>query len=245
MKKVSKDKPTPVYHQLKEILREMIKNNALRSGERIPTERELCDIHDISRMTARRAVNDLVNEGLLYREQGKGTFVAEPEPKLKQELSQLHGFTDEMEAKGLDTESKILSYAVKEVTKEIREHLQIPEEETEIIAIKRLRIVEQTPLAIENVWVPRELCPDLTQEILEGGSLYNLFEEQYNYQLDYARQTVEPTLVNEEESKLLNLSPETLALLFRRTTYLTDDRIIEYTKSIYRSDEYKYEIVLE
>jgi GntR family transcriptional regulator len=93
--------------------------------------------------------------------------------------------------------------------------------------------------------VPRELCPDLSQEVLEGNSLYNIFEERYDYQLDYARQTIEPILINEEESNLLKLPEEALGLLFRQTTYLADDRIIEYTKSIYRSDDYKYEVILD
>ncbi|MBM7555952.1 GntR family transcriptional regulator [Halanaerobacter jeridensis] len=241
MKKISKDKPVPIYYQLKEILKEMINNNVLRAGEKIPTERELCEIHDISRMTARRAVNELVNEGLLYREQGRGTFVEEAEAKFKQQLSELHGFTEEMQNKDFETESKILSFTIKEVTKEIREHLQ----SEKAIAIKRLRIVDDVPLAIENVWVPCELCPDLTEDVLAGSSLYNIFEERYNYQLDHARQTIEPTVLTNEESDLLSLPKESLALLFRRTTYLSNDDIIEYTKSIYRSDEYKYEVLLE
>ncbi|RKD32254.1 GntR family transcriptional regulator [Thermohalobacter berrensis] len=241
MKKVSKQNPLPLYYQLKEILQEMIENEVLKPGDPIPPERELCEIHGISRMTARKAVMALVNEGILYREQGKGTFVAKP--KIKKQISRLKGLTEEMGEKGLKVDTELLSFEIKEATKKVRKHLNISEDK-KVIEVKRLRKIEDEPIAIETAWVPHSMCPDLTKELIENNSLYQTFKEKYGYSLDHAKQTIEPIKVNEYESSLLDVDMENLALLFRRKTYLNDGRVIEYTKAIYRSDKYKYEVIL-
>ncbi len=243
MKKVSKQNPLPLYYQLKEIIQEMIENEELKPGDPVPPERELCELQGISRMTARKAIMDLVNEGLLYREQGKGTFVAEP--KMKQQLSKLKGFTEQMEEKGLKSDTKILSFEIKKATKKIMEHLNLDENCDQVIELARLRKVENEPIAIEIVWIPFGMCPSFHESIKEGKSLYNIFKEKYGYDLEYAKQTIEPIKINDYESSLLNVKSNSLALLFRRKTYLKDGRVIEYTKAIYRSDKYKYEIVLK
>ncbi|PRX30475.1 GntR family transcriptional regulator [Orenia metallireducens] len=242
MKRISKDSPLPLYYQLKEILEDMIENNILEPGDPIPTERELSEMHSISRMTVRKAIMDLVNEGLVYREQGRGTFVTDTESKLKYQLSKLKGFTKVMEEKGLETETKILHFELKEATKKVKNHLKM--EKNQVIEIKRLRIVEDEPFAIETVWIPYDLCPDMSQEMLENNSFYSLLENKYGYYLDYAKQTIEPRILNEYESDLLTVEESALALLFRRTTYLKNGRVIEYTKAVYRSDKYKHEVIL-
>jgi len=243
LRRVLKDNPLPLYYQLKEILMELIENEILKPGDLIPSERELSELHGMSRMTARKAIMDLVIEGVLYREQGKGTFVSKP--KIKQQLSQLKGFTEQMKEKGLKTETKILSFLIKRATMKICEYLNLPKEDRMIFEIRRIRYVEDEPFSIETVWLPFNMCSDLSKESLEGDSLYRLFKEKYGYNLDYARQSIEPTSLNEYESSLLKLEPKTLALLFRRMTFLDDGRVIEYTKAIYRSDKYKYEVILK
>lgn len=242
MRKVLKNNPLPLYYQLKEILIELIDNEELKPGDAIPTERELCEIHGISRMTARKAIVDLATEGIVYREQGKGTFVAEP--KMKQQLSQLKSFTEQMREKGLKTSTSILSFAIKEATKKICNHLNLIDDKT-VLEIKRLRYVEEQPIAFETVWLPFNMCSTLTRDMLEGESLYKVLRETYGYKINHAKQSIEPIAITEYESKLLDLEPKTLALLFRRTTYLDDGRAIEYTKTINRSDKYKYEVVLK
>ena len=107
MRKASKGNPLPLYYQIKEIILEMIKNEQLGPGDAIPSERELCAIQGVSRMIVNKAILELVNEGTLYRVQGKGTFVSKP--KEYQKLSQLTGFTEEMASKGYNTDTKILS----------------------------------------------------------------------------------------------------------------------------------------
>jgi GntR family transcriptional regulator len=243
LRKVAKNNPVPIYHQLKEIIQEMIDNEELKPNDPIPTERELCEIHGISRMTVREAMKSLVNEGVLYREQGKGTFVAKP--KSKHQLSELRGLTEDMEQMGHKIETRVLSFQVIEAEKNISKILHLSEDQNKAIKMKRLRIVDQVPYSIETVWLNHQKCFNLTKECIEGQSLYEILRERYSLIPHYARQTVEPIKLSKDESELLGLGPEVLALLFRRTTYTTNDEVIEYAKGIYRIDKHKFEIVLK
>lgn len=243
MRKIEKSNPIPLYYQLKEIIQEMIDNEELKPGDPIPTERELCVIHGISRMTAREAIMSLVNEGVLYREQGKGTFVAKP--KINHQLSELKGLTEDMERMGHKVDTRTLQFQISPATKRVAKHLQLEGEQQKVIMLKRLRVVDQIPYAIETVWLNKEKCFNLTRECVEGRSLYQILRERYNLVPHYARQTVEPISLSEYESKLLDVKPGTLALLFRRTTYSIQEEIIEYTKAIYRTDQHKFEVILK
>ena len=243
MKKVSKDNPVPLHYQIKEILQEMIENEVLKPGQSIPTERELCEIQGVSRMTVNKAIMSLVNEGLIYREQGKGTFVSKA--KVNHEISQLKGFTEQMQESGVISKTKILYFKIIEATKQHKFELKMPEDENEIIEIKRLRFSDEQPVAIEIAWLPHYLFKGMTSDMIEGKSLYGIFSEKYGYHPYKAKQTIEPIMLNEYESKLLSQENCALALMFRRRTYLEDETPIEFTKAIYRSDKYKYEITLK
>ena len=157
----------------------MIENEELKPGDMIPTERELCDIQGVSRMTINKAIMSLVNEGVLYKKQGRGTFVAKP--KEKQEIYRLKSFTEEMNEKGLTTSTKIISFEVKEATKKNKSVLKIAEEFNKVIEIRRLRMTEKDPVAIETVWIPEYLFKGMTADMIEGKSLYDIFNQQYNY----------------------------------------------------------------
>lgn len=242
MKKLCKDSPIPLYYQLKELIHEEIEDEVYRPGDPIPTEKDLCAIYGISRMTVNKAIMCLVNEGLLYRLQGKGTFVAEY--KKNHQLNQLKGFTDDMSGRGFKVETKILSFITVVATKNKRFHLNLEGDQNKLIEMRRLRLLDNEPHSLETVWIPLELCPDLKLELIEGNSLYSVFRDRYKYVLATAKQTIEPIAISDYESELLRTRKNSLALLFRRTTSLDDGRIIEYTKAIYRSDKFKYELML-
>jgi len=243
MQKVSKISPLPLYYQIKNIIREMIENEEIKPGEMLPAERELCEIQGVSRMTVNKAIMDLVNEGIVYREQGKGTFVAVP--KEKHEISKLKGFTEEMESKGLKSSTHILSFIVKPATKQLKIVLNLQANESSVIEIIRLRITNEEPLAIETAWIPNNIFKGLTEDVIEGKSLYSIFREKYAVDLAMAKQTIEPIILNEYEANLLKQKENSVALMFKRTTYLKDGSPIEHTNAIYRSDRYKYEIILK
>ncbi|NFT38889.1 GntR family transcriptional regulator [Clostridium sporogenes] len=243
MKIVSKKNPVPLHFQIKEILQEMIENEELKPGDAVPTERELCEIQGVSRMTVNKAIMSLVNEGLLYREQGKGTFVAKP--KENKEIAGLKSFSEVMQDKGLKKETRILFFQIKEATKRIKSVLNLSDDNNKVFEISRLRMSEGEPVAIETVWIPYNLCSDMDRQTIEGKSLYETFKNKYKYFPNKAKQTIEPIILNEDECRLLNQNENALALMFRRTTYIKDEVPIEYTKAIYRSDIYKYELVFQ
>lgn len=242
MKKVDKQSPLPRYYQLKEIIREMVENEQLKPRDSVPTERELCEYHEISRMTARKAITELVHEGILFREQGKGTYVAQP--KVKQSVSELIGFTEEMKRKGLKVETKILNFTIKEPTKKIIKQLNL-ELSDKVYEIFRLRIVEGESYAIEKAWVPEKHTRGFKEEDLEGNSLYKVLEEKYGIKLSHGKQYLEPIILTAYESNLLGVKEAMLGLLFERRAFTDDNVPIEFTKSVYRSDRYKFEITLE
>jgi len=242
MKKVDKQSPLPRYYQLKEIMRDMIENEQLKPGDTVPTERELCEYHEISRMTARKAIIELVHEGILFREQGKGTFVAKP--KVRQNVSELVGFTEEMKKKGLTVETKILDFKIKEPTTKIKKQLNLQTID-KVFEILRLRLVEGEPYAIEKAWIPEKYARGFKEEELEGYSLYKVLEEKYGIRLSHGKQTMEPIILTSYESSLLGVREDILGLLFERRTFTDDDNPIEFTKSVYRSDRYKFEITLD
>ncbi|MBE6083102.1 MULTISPECIES: GntR family transcriptional regulator [Tissierellales] len=242
MKKIDKNSPIPKYYQLREILREMIENEELKPGEIISGEMELCKFHGISRMTVRKAIQDLVNEGMLYREQGKGTFVSYP--KQKKNISQLLSFTEEMKSKGYNVTNRLLYFNKEIPEKKISKIFHMKKGEM-IYVIKRIRFAGKEPIALEISYLPEKNFPNLSREESEKNSLYYLFENKYGIKLKYGTQTVEPVILTPYEADLFNVNENMLGLLFKRTTYSDDDTIVEYTKSIYRCDIYKYEAILK
>lgn len=241
MKKVNKSSPIPLYYQLKDIISELIEDEELKPNDPIPPERELCEYHGISRMTVNKAITNLVNEGLLYREQGKGTFVAKP--KEGYQLSRLLSFTEDMKAKGLQVDTRIISFHRKAATRKIQKSLNLSEKE-EVFEIKRLRLVADEPYAIETAYLPVSLCEGLTMEKLDNKSLYDILLSEYGLKMDYAHQTIEAVILDEYESEILRVPEKSIALMLSRKTYLEGDRPMELTKAVYRGDKYKFEVVL-
>lgn len=241
MKKVDKESPLPLYYQLKQILCELIENDELKANDAIPSERELCEYHGVSRMTVNKAIISLVNEGLVYREQGKGTFVCKA--KEKQQLSNLLGLTEEMRLRGLTVHTKIVSFKKKPATKKIQMAL-LMNERRDVFEITRLRCVSGEPYSLETAYLPVNLCSELNAEMIRNKSLYEVLSVHFGLEVEYAYQTIEPILVNDYESNMLEVEKNALALLFSRQTYLKNDIPIEVTKAIYRGDRYKFEVSL-
>ena len=241
MKKVNKNLPLPLYYQLKNLICELIENEELKPGDPIPPERELCEYHGVSRMTVNKAITNLVNEGLLYREQGKGTFVAKP--KEGYQLTRLMSFTEDMKAKGFHVDTQIVSFRKKPATKKLQKILELQEKE-DVFEIKRLRLVEKEPYAIETAYLPVALCKDLTADKLDNNSLYDILSREYGLKIGYARQTIEAVMLDEYESEMLKVPEKSIALMLSRKTYLEDDKPMEFTKGVYRGDKYKFELVL-
>ena len=223
MKLVDKDSSIPLHIQLSSIIKDMIDNKELKEGDSIIPERELCNIQNVSRMTVNKAIVGLVSEGILYRVQGKGTFVSKK--KEKYQFSNVKGFTQVMRAKGVKIKTDILSFEKELPSQFVKDKLNINDDATEIYKVVRLRYIEEEPFGIEIAYISDEMCNNLKKEML-------------------ANQIIEPIVLSEEESKILKVEEKSLALKLHRNSYEENGHPIEYTISIFRSDKYQYEIAL-
>jgi len=229
--------PLPRYYQLREIIREKITSGHWAEGEVIPSERELGEQYGLSRMTVRQSVMDLVKEGYLYREQGRGTFVARP--KITQQLSKLTGFTEDMQSRAQSTTTKVLGremWAADEIT---AEKLRIKPGQP-LFRVERLRLTEAEPLALETSFISFIGCENLLEEDLEHNSLYHLLETKYGLPPLEAEQELEAGLAHESEAALLKIMAGGPVLLIRRTTYTERNQPLEYASSVYRGDKYRF-----
>lgn len=227
----------PLYVQVKQLIKEMIDKGELRPGDRVPGERELAERFRVSRMTARQALNELEAEGVLVRIQGKGSFVARP--KIRQALLALTSFTEDMLLRGLTPHTKSLKTEVVEADRDLAEllGLVIPRE---VWRIERLRTADGEPMAFEVSYVPRRLCPDLDEQLRKEGSLYGVFERVYGLRLVRATQTIEAGIASREQGGLLGIKAGAAVLLLTRLTFTDEGVPVEYVKSVYRADRYKF-----
>lgn len=218
----------PLYYQIRENLREKIHSHEYAPGSMIPTEAELCQLYGVSRVTVRRAVLDLVQEGLLNRGQGKGTFVAE-----NYGLTAVNGvqsFTQELLGLNMRPAAKLLSCKVRKASRSLCEKLELSEDE-EVITVSRLRLADNEPCMVEVMNFPYKLVPGLEKEDLEQ-SIYQLLKNRYNCEIVYAKDIMEPIIIGEYESKLLELTMPSAGLRTNRIGCDVNRRPVEYSTHI-------------
>ncbi|MGC8716568.1 MAG: GntR family transcriptional regulator [bacterium] len=232
----NKNSPVPLYSQLRDILYLKIKNGEWRIGEQIPSEDELCAQYNVSKTTVRQAIGILTREGLLRREQGRGTFVAEP--KIEQGPLRLTSFTDEMRSRGLTPSSVVIEKCVIKSPPEVTEALELGKED-KVILLKRLRLANEEPMGVQSAYIPYELCPGLLDEKIDlSKSLYELLEGEFGISLDWAKEYHQVISIEEPEASMLRVPPHSPCWLSVRTTYDGSGRPIEFVKSIMRGDKY-------
>ena len=207
----------------------------LETGDAIPSERQLSIDLGVSRLTVRAALDELVREGYLTRRRGSGTFVAEPKVAKGIDIT---SFSDDMRARGLTPGSRTLDLREIAAGARLGRILHVSPSEP-VVSVKRLRLADGEPMAIELLNVPEALFPGLTARDLEESSFYDLLENRYGIEIVGGTQTVEPTVTNEEESKALTVPLHSPALLFERVARAAGGEIVEFTSSTYRGDRYR------
>lgn len=229
--------PTPLYFQLRELIADTIKDGQYGPEYQLPSERELAEKFHLSRMTVRQATTALVNDGLLVRRRGKGTFVSPP--KLEQGLLKLTSFTEDMEVRGMHPSTRIVAVRRLAATGKTAKVLDLAPG-SPLILLERLRMADGKPMAYERCHLPQERFPDLTEEILGEGSLYALLQSRYKIKPTHAKQSLEATLASRREAELLQVNQGAPLLLLERITLDQGKVAIEYVKSLYRADRYKF-----
>jgi GntR family transcriptional regulator len=206
-----------------------------RPGDPIPSERALCDQLGVSRPTLRSAVDELVTTGLLVREHGRGMFVARA--KITQELSPDRDAHRLPQAAG-SWSSQVLEFATVRAGARVGRKLHVSPA-AEVTYIARLRLVDGEPMAIEYLHVPAAFVPGLDVADMESGDFYDVLRERYGVRVHEAVQSIEPTVTNEEEARLIGVPVLSPALLFERLTRDDTGRPVEYVHSVYRGDRYR------
>jgi len=233
---IDKKSPVPVYYQLKNAILDKISKGEYAPGSLIPSERELGEQLNISRMTVRQALTQLVSDGFLYREKGKGTFVS----KGKIEQKNIMSFSETVRRNGLTPSTHILDFSKKAVNADIASNLGISEGEL-IYNIRRLRLADDKPIAIEEVFIPEKYCKGLENFDLKD-SLYKLLREEYSYIITYIDNITEAAIPSKEEKELLKIQSSTPVLRVSGTTYIENDIKLFHFRDSYRSDEYSYNV---
>lgn len=228
----SRTSSTPLYIQIAKSIRRQINEGQITKGDAIPSERELCEITGASRVTIRKAVDQLIDEGLLLRKQGSGTFVSE---RIEMPATYLGGFTEDARARGEDPGSVWLVRSYANPTRE--EATQLKVSMSAVVArLGRVRLSEGEPLALEHAVLAESRLPPIEKV---GDSLYAALEAKGN-RPQRGRQKVRASIVSPTEAGLLSIPEKSAVLRIERVTWLEDGTVIEFTRSVYRGDRYQF-----
>ena len=233
---IDKARPTPAYLQLKEQLTRAIEDGALAPGTALPSERTLAVDLGLSRMTVRRAFEELVGAGVVEQRQGSGTFVrARP---LEQVIDRVLGFTDEARNLGFEPGSRLLATNRLAADEHVARALEIGRG-VEVLQVTRLRTATAEPLALQDAHLAPRLSGISLKLLEETGSLYTTLEKQFGITPSRARQTIAARLPTDHECRLLGIGKLVPVLALERTTYAEDGLPFEYVRSAYRGDIYR------
>ena len=229
----------PLHTQFENILRNKLELEELPVNSRIPSENELSKIYSISRMTVRSVLDRLTYEGLLYRVQGKGTFVAEP--KIISGPLVRYGLREQLEQQGYETNTKMISFEKIAAFTKAAKALNVARE-TEIFVVKRLRYVKEEPLSFHISYVPVQYFPELEKQDLEHNQMCNVIENIYSFPILHRIETLEAITATSEEAWLLSSHQKSPLLLLENFVYTEGELPLEYSRIVFRGDKIKIKL---
>lgn len=228
----------PLYAQLKEQIIAAIARGDLAPGDQIPSQRVLCEGYTMSHMTVRRAISELLHEGVIYAIPGKGLYVTEP----KQDAEPLlRGFTEDMSQRGMVASSQVLAAEVVGASTVLSSALGVPIG-TALVYLRRLRLADGAPMAVQGSYLPQALCPGLLDHDLARCSLFDLLRNVYHLRLAGGTTAAEAALADAEHAKLLGLRLPAPLLIVEQISYLESGQAIEFVRSAYRADRYRLRV---
>jgi GntR family transcriptional regulator len=231
---IRRSSSVPAYNQLAEILEQQIA--ALTDVERaraLPSEGDLSRQYGLSRITVRQALKTLEAKGLVYSAQGRGSFPTVPRVK---GISGFHSFTSEVRRNGQEPSTRILAAAEVAVLPEaVTDKLSVAEDENgPQVHLRRLRLIDSVPIAVEDAWLPKALFPDLVPTDFNDGSLYALLADRWGLEPAWTDALIEPDRASAEVSGLLDIETDNPVLVAWRVTVTSEDKVFERVRSIYR-----------
>jgi GntR family transcriptional regulator len=229
---IDKNSPIPVYYQLKEDIKKKIANGVWKVGQCIDSERELSETYGVSRMTIRQALGELVQEGILIREKGKGTFVCEPKVKQKDMMS----FSNIIRKLGGNLDTEVLGFEIIDTPEDMQEIFSFDK----LYRIDRMRIVDGENIANEIVYIPCDYCGYMDEDLLKG-SLFEILEG-FGYTIDYSQSSIKAVVMDDYYKKLFKVDKNVPLLNIYSKTITKNGKILFVEESIYRSDKFLLEV---
>lgn len=239
---LSADSGIPLYYQLVGVVKRCMSAGLLKTGDMLPSEAELCKAYNISRSTVRQAFGALEDEGLVIRQRGRGTFVAEP--KLHRRNENIYSFTAEATAMGLMPSSTLLEFDVLKPDSDISKMLELHSEDVPVYRFTRIRKVNGVPLMLETSYYPQYIYPKLTRELLEKHSFYSLLYD-VGIMPASARDSYEAIKLDHSEAEILQCKPGSAGFFHQRVTRTENGQVFEFTQSIIRGDKVKLDVFMQ
>lgn len=235
VEELNRNSKVPLYHQLYEILRGFIVRGDWPPGTMIPPESELCQTYGVSQITARQALDNLVSDGLIYRQRGRGSFVAQP--AIETSLTRIISFTEDMRQRGYTPGSRVFYSGLAGAPQALAQELQVEPGE-ELAQIHRLRYADDEPLSIEKSSLVHRYCPGVLNDNFETVSLRETLSNQYGIRLVRARQSIRALNSTSKQADLLSIKPGAALLGIERVSYSQHNVPVEYLQIYYRADRY-------
>ena len=235
MDQINRHSKLPLYHQLYEILRGSITRREWRPGDMIPPESELIETHGVSRTTVRQVLDMLVNEGLIYRQRGRGSYVAHP--TLEHGLTRIVSFTEDMRRRGFEPSTRLLASGLVAAPPDIAESLQV-EPGAELARLERLRLADDEPMSVEEAYLVHHLCPGVLAGDYTSIPLRQALEQNHGLRLVRAKQIIRAIAAPAKLAETLSIARTVPLLLIERVSYSQQNVPVEFLRITYRADRY-------
>ena len=231
----------PLYRQIADLLREKIEKEEYKFGQFIPSERELAAKYGVNRLTLRKAIAILVNEGLLIPKPGKGTYVNRP--KIDSAFDTIQGTTPFLLDVGLSPSNRLIYSGKRKAGWKFSQIFQI-DNDADIFQIFRVRLGDGEPYILEYTYLPYDLIPDIEQYDFGIYSLYDIYNK-HGISLEYETQTLEIIKICPPQSTLLNVPENEPVFMTTETITDTCGKVIEYTKSYSSGKKFIFSTILD
>lgn len=240
--RLDRSTPIPLYYQIKQNILSAIGEGRLQSGDLLPTEYDFCEACSISRPTVRQAMNELVQEGILYRLKGKGTYVSAPKIDGRF-LNKLQSFQEEMRQKGLVPTTRVLRAQVMEGKPLINAALHMDNRQ-KLVYLERVRCADSEPLVYVETYLPYRLVPGILDYDFARQSLYEVLQNSYGLQVTRADREIEAVNATEHIAALLQTTRGRALSLVTTVAYTREGTAVEYSMARYRGDRNKFSVRL-
>ena len=241
MSEIDKNSVIPIYHQLYNLLLDLIDNRAYKPHDRLPSENELALKYQISRQTAQRSIKQLVTQGMAYRLQGKGTFVSDK--TITYSVTASLSYSAEIIGLKKIPQNKLIHMKEIPSSAVIAQKLGV-DEGAPVYSIQRVRLVDNVPMSLQTSYLPKFMVPDLIEKKFEEGSLFKTVKKEYRLEIGNASEFLRTVQADTYEAKLLGVHKNDPMFLLERVTKTKNGKILEYVKTILRGDKSKFLVEL-